>query len=397
MPKILCSGDLHCFWPTFSRMGEDGIPSRLRDWQRSAHALLRAAVEHKVSAALFPGDFFPNSRPSPAQILEVATLFECLEDEGVAVVGCKGNHDDLGPGQLSPVDVVGRFARHGNWGLTEPGIVHLEDLEVIVLPFVKAPQTDSDPAAAAQKTSALLMDIARGWFASADPSKPAVLMGHWAVSGCRLAAGNSLAATEPTLPLGDLQALPVRAVVMGHIHTPQVIATNPIVLHTGVLERHDFGEEKNECGCYIVDLDTQEVEFVELPARRFVTVKLDEAVLEWVAGGGAPDAPLAKWTADLNLVDDAIVRVVYQATEEQAKRIDHSTIIRALYDAGAHQVAGVYPEIVRSERTREASVTEATTPIEALGKWLNLRSDLSGDLRSKIVAAAGSLLKEVQA
>ncbi|MEW6104780.1 MAG: metallophosphoesterase [Bacillota bacterium] len=397
MPKILCSGDLHCFWPTFNRTDEDGIPSRLQDWRRSAQALLQAAIEHKVSAALFPGDFFPTSRPSPAQVLEVAQLFYRFEEEGIRVVGCKGNHDDLGPGQLSPVDLVARMAPDGRrWGWTQPGIERLPDLEVVVLPFTKAVKTDSDPAVAALETSQQLIQIARHWLAMADTSKPIVLMGHWAVSGCRLAAGNSLASTEPTLPLADLQTLPVRAAVMGHIHTPQVIAIDPVVLHTGVLERHDFGEEHNECGCYIVDLDTQEVEFVELPARRFLTVRLDEVALEGFANGEAAGT-VVKRCVDVGAVHGAIVRVVYQATEEQAKRVDHNAIIQALYNAGAHQVAGVYSEIIRSERTREASITETTGPLDALEKWLKLRTDLSDDMRSRVAQKARALIEEVRA
>jgi len=236
------------------------------------------------------------------------------------------------------------------------------------------------------------MDIARGWFASADPSKPAVLMGHWAISGCRLAAGNSLAATEPTLPLGDLQALPVRAVVMGHIHTPQVIATDPIVLHTGALERHDFGEEKNKCGCYIVDLDTQEVEFIELPARRFWTLELgdDQDVQAWLDG-------LIGTGDDFEAARDAIVRVVYRCTEELAARVDHSALLKRLEQESPHQIAGVYPEIIRSERVREASITETTGPLDALEKWLKLRSDLSDDTRARVYQKARALLEEVRA
>jgi|GEM_PF-7052092 len=396
MPKILCSGDLHCFWPTFNRIGEDGIPSRLQDWRRSARALLQTAIEHKVSAALFPGDFFPTSRPSPAQVLEVAQLFYRLEEEGIRVVGCKGNHDDLGPGQLSPVDLVARMAPDGRrWGWTRPGIEHLPELEVVVLPFVRAAKTDADPAVAAQETSQQLLQIARYQLAVTKEDKPSVLMGHWAISGCRL-AGNSLAITEPTLPLGELQSLPVRAVVMGHIHTPQVIATDPVILHTGVFERHDFGEEHNECGCYIVDLDTQEAEFVELPARRFLTVRLDEAALERLADGEAVSTVVAR-CVDVGLVHGAIVRVVYQATEEQVKRIDHNAIIQALYDAGAHQVAGVYPEIIRSERTREASITETIGPLDALEKWLKLRTDLTDAMRARVSEKARELFEEVMA
>lgn len=395
--KILCAPDLHCYWPNYSRTGEDGIPSRLADWRRTAEALVEAAVAHHVAAALFPGDFFPNSRPAPAQVLEVASLFRRLENEGVPVVGCAGNHDLLGPGQPSPVDVVARLAPDNfRWGLTQPGIVHLDGLEVVVLPSTKAVKTDADPATAAQQTSLQLLDIARYWLAMADPNLPAVLMGHWAVSGCRLAAGNVLAATEPTLPLGDLQALPVQAVVMGHIHTPQVISTNPLVLHTGVFERHDFSEEKNECGCYIIDLNTQANEWVELPARKFWTLDLDEDDIDWLAnkGGRAEDVVLDD-DRRRELVRDAIIRVRYCATEEVANKIDHAALIHVLEGAGAHEVAGVYPEITRGERARETSLTETTRPLEALEKWLALRSDLSEDLRTRVLTAADELLKEV--
>ncbi|MGE5594159.1 MAG: metallophosphoesterase family protein [Betaproteobacteria bacterium] len=391
MPKILCAPDLHAWWPTFNRVGEDGIPSRLQDWRRSAQALLKAAIEHKVSAALFPGDFFPTSRPSPAQVLEVAQLFYRLEEEGIRVVGCKGNHDDLGPGQLSPVDLVARMAPDGRrWGWTQPGIERLPDLEVVVLPFTKAVKTDSDPAVAALETSQQLIQIARHWLAMADTSKPIVLMGHWAVSGCRLAAGNSLASTEPTLPLADLQTLPVRAAVMGHIHTPQVIATDPVVLHTGVLERHDFGEECNECGCYVVDLDTQEAEFIELPDRRFWTLELrdDQDVEAWLNG-------LIGTGDDLKAARDAVVRVVYHCTEELAARVDHSALLKRLEQESPHQIAGIFPDITRSERAREASVTETTSPLEALEKWIATRADISERIRKSVVLAAQALLKEV--
>lgn len=386
--KILAAPDLHCFWPNYNRTGEDGTPSRLADWRRSAEAILHAAVEHRVAAALFPGDFFPNSRPAPAQVLEVATLFSCLEDEGILVVGCSGNHDLLGPGQPSPVDVVARLAPDGRrWGLTQPGIVDLGNLQVVVLPSTKAVKADTDPAVAAQETSQQLINIARYWLAMMDQTKPVILMGHWAVSGCRLAAGNVLAATEPTLNLGDLQSLPIQAAVMGHIHTPQVIALNPVVLHTGVLERHDFGEENVPCGCYIIDLDTQEAEWVELPARRFKTCEIAPDELPRLI-----DRP--EEVAAFSGIEDAIIRVTYQATEQQAKQVDHGAIIRALQAAGAFQVAGIYPEIIRSERAR-TNVTEATGPLEALDQWLALRDDLSDGLRFKVREAAEQLLKEV--
>lgn len=386
--KILAAPDLHCFWPNYSRTLEDGTPSRLDDWRRTASALADVAMAHRVAVALFPGDFFPNSRPAPAQVLEVVELFSRLEQLGISVVGCAGNHDLLGPGQPSPVDVVARFSPDGmRWGITKPSWVKLDGLNVVVLPSVKVPQTNGDPAAAAQELSEELIKVARALVAQAMDWKPqpTVLMGHWAISGCSLAAGNVLAAAEPTLPLGELQSLPVQAVVMGHIHTPQVLATNPLVLHTGTFERHDFGEEGIQPGCYVIDLDTQETEFIPLPARKFVTLDLNNL----------PPNTLDDKKRMAELVKDAVVRVKYRCTEEDAKFMDHTKIAQKINEAGAFMLAGIYPDIIRSERSREASINESTSPIEALKKWLALRDDISPELKAKVIAAAEGLIKEV--
>lgn len=381
--RVLAAGDLHCYWPTYSRICEDGIPSRLQDWRRSADALLHTAIKYGVKVAVFPGDYFPNSRPSPLQILEVAKLFQKFEETGIRVVGCKGNHDDLGPGQESPVDIVDRIGHdYSCWGISQPKLLQLDGLDIAVLPYVKGIQVGPN------EITDRLMAILRALIAQSEPAKPKIVIGHWAISGCRLAAGNSLSATEPTLPLGDLQALPVQAVIMGHIHTPQVVATNPIVLHTGILERHDFGEERNQCGCYILDLESQQWEFIELPARRFVTLEVPPEELPHLA-----ECP--EDIADREGIQEAVVRVTYRATEEQAKRLDHGAMIRALEAAGAHQVAGVFPEIINNGRTREASITETTGPLEALNRWLSLRGDISEDMQDRVRTAAASLLKEV--
>ena len=380
MAKIIACPDLHCFWPTYNRPGEDGTPSRLADWRRSMETIFHAARELDVQAILCPGDFFPNSRPSPAQIIEVIAWFAGFEEAGIPVVGCAGNHDLLGPGQPSPVDVVAMMAPdEQRWGWTKPGVTVLPEakLSVVVLPSIKVSGLDSDPAASAQALAGQLVDIARALCAQVvaeHPDYEIVLMGHWAVSGCRLAAGNSLAATEPTLPLGELQALPVKAVVMGHIHTPQLLSDRPIVLHTGTLERRDFSEEHNECGFWLIDTTEMRATFCPVPARMFATVEWPAAHVE---------------------VMGSVARAVYRATEEEAKAFDHGAIIKALEDAGAFLVAGVFPEIVRAERARAAGMTERTSPVEALEQWLNLQADITPETKERVLAAGQKMLEEV--
>jgi exonuclease SbcD len=400
--KVLAIPDLHCFYDNYSRVGEDGIPSRLSDFRQTSDAVVRLAVRERVDVAVAPGDYFVNPRPAPRAIIEVARMFSSLEEAGITVVGCNGNHDTPGPGQPGPVDVIATLGRSA-WGITSPQVVVANGLQVAVLPWAKPSafiQDAENVGDANQRTSEALLGIAHALSAQLDHTRQAILIGHWAVAGCQTSSGQVLFGEEPTLPLSELQALPFQAVIMGHIHKPQLwtgpgrpstihpgaVQLVPPVIHTGALTRRDFGEENDPRGAYIVDLDTREVAWHDLPTRRFLTIDLevgDENDIEHVLHGQPTSG--------------AIVRARYRANEEEAKRFDHGAILKALHDSGAYQVAGIFPEVDRGERGREASITESTGPIEALEKWLQLRSDISGDLRAKVMAEAATLLEEVQA
>jgi exonuclease SbcC len=190
------------------------------------------------------------------------------------------------------------------------------------------------------RTSAALVAIVRGLAAQIDQIRPAILIGHWAISGCQTSSGMTMVGGEPALPLGDLQSGPWRAVIMGHIHRPQVFPGDPVVLHTGAMERVDFGEERDPRGCYIVDTESGEATWHELPVRRFCTITLDDAEVHYVAGGAHAGIPLA---AHEDRVRDAICRVRYRVTSDQAQRIDNGGLVRALDAAGAKKSEIILP------------------------------------------------------
>jgi hypothetical protein len=97
------------------------------------------------------------------------------------------------------------------------------------------------------------------------------------------------------------------------------------------------------------------MKFMPIESRPFVTLT-----------GWEQDAD-ADFFGDLR---DAVVRVRYRATEEQARRIDHRKIEAALLDAGAWKVHSIQPEIVRAERARVAGIDEQMGPMEALGLYI---------------------------
>lgn len=390
MPRLLIAPDLHCWPEAYSHETPEG-PSRLLDWRRTAKALLDAATEWQVQVAVFPGDLWQTNRPSPAAVLEVAALFREFEARGVRVVACQGNHDAAGPGQAGPIALLGAIGGP-HWALTEPGVVDAAGVQIAVLPWTRPSALlladgSAEPAAVAQAVSEALVAIARGLAAQVDPGRPAVLVGHWALSGARASGGQALPATEPVLPVHELAALPFRAVAMGHIHRPQVLWEQPLVAHTGALERQDFGEEHDERKALIFDTDTGAYEWVELPARPLLTLRGD---LEY-----ASEPPL--WYEELaaEAVEhpDAIVRVVYRASEDIARLVDHDRIRQAV--SACHHLAGIYPEIVRSERVRAAGLTETTDPLQALRTWLSMRPELAPETRERVFVAARALMREV--
>jgi DNA repair exonuclease SbcCD nuclease subunit len=78
-----------------------------------------------------------------------------------------------------------------------------------------------------------------------------------------------------------LAAIGFDAVLAGHFHKHQVLSTHPLVAYAGSPYRTDFGEEHQTKGYLIVDVDeTVSMEFVETPARRFVTLHSLDALVD---------------------------------------------------------------------------------------------------------------------
>jgi hypothetical protein len=94
-------------------------------------------------------------------------------------------------------------------------------------------------------------------------------------------------------------------------------------------------------------------------------------------------------------VEDAIVRVHYSATSEQARRIDNAEIRAALARAGA-AVVKVEPDIVREDRVRVAAVTEELAPLDAYDLWKDAQ-ELAPDLALRARARLADHLETVAA
>lgn len=395
--RIMCLPDLHCWYETHSRV-VNGTPTRLSDWRKTADDVVAIAQTHQPDLILAPGDMFVTGNPPVEAILEVARLFERLE-KVAPVIGCQGNHDPEGWNKPGPVDLLQHLSKRGRWGYTQPGWVTVPTkhgyADVAVLPWTRPDALRMGAENQVGNVQAALSHIT--WALAAQlperqPGRVRILMGHWAVSGCQTANLAVLEGREPCLQLADLQAQGWDAVVMGHIHVPQQFPGTPVVIHTGALECRDFGEENDRRVVALIDTEEQTVEWVPYWYRRFWTLRLHPAQVQSMTDPANAGKELVM---DLSAAEDKICRIVYQATEEQHARMPNDQLIRALYTAGAHHVAGVYPEIIRATRARSEGLTERTSPREALQAWLAQRADLTDTMRAAVLSAADELEREV--
>jgi exonuclease SbcD len=372
--KLLCFADLH--------LGQGGqYPGRLDDQRDVLGRIAGIAVEHGVDGVLFAGDAFEGPTVPPEQLAVFADFVDVLHRLDIPILAITGNgKHDAAVRDTNGMAIFGHVP--GIEVCSQPGVHLFAGCMVAVLPWVHpgrliARAGRDVPRDEVNRIAAdLLIDVARDL--RQECVAPTILLGHWSVSGTALPAGLPVdELREPVLPAEALDELGYDHIVMGHIHRPQTICSNGF--YTGSPMPLNFGEEHVKHGVWILDTAETRVgftngpEFIPVSSPRFVTLDVDPADF------ADPDAA---W-CDADLVDDAIVRVRYTATTEQARRINAASIRAQLLATNARFVK-IEPQIVREQRARTA-VDEQVGELDALDLWLDA-SDYQGDrdlLRSR--------------
>ncbi|GIX45828.1 MAG: nuclease SbcCD subunit D [Candidatus Tectimicrobiota bacterium] len=402
--RLLHLADLHFGMENYGRLDPaSGLNRRLLDFARSTHYAIDYALEHGVHLALFAGDIYKHREPDPSWQREFARCVRRLVEARVPVVILVGNHDLPNTlGKANAVEIFDTLELPGVTVISKPvlhrldtpaGPVQVAGLPYLTRSFLLSREQYKDLPL--EEVNRLLVEKGEEmlrWLAEqVNPALPAILTVHGSVMGAVLSSEQSimLVGHDPILPLSALTNPVWDYVALGHIHRHQDLnpGGQPPVVYAGSLERIDFGEEHEEKGFVWAEVEKGHTTytFVPTPARPFVTLRLD-------ARQGDPLALLEQELARRDITG-AVVRVLLTVTPEQSAAIDERRLRERLH--AAYLVAGIVKEEVKAApRTRDAQLTEALGPLEALERYLRHHPQYA-PRQQALLARAQQLLQEL--
>ena len=188
-----------------------------------------------------------------------------------------------------------------------------------------------------------------------------------------------------------MEAAGYEAVLLGHIHRPQILNGLHNVFYSGAINAMNFNDEGQERGFWIHEFsDTGKLTKGHnciTPYRRFYTITWDTEEVEAYIREGVMYLHRLGFPED---VTDKIVRVRYSCTSEQKKQLNIPALQKDLYELGAFYVADIEAENA-IDVTNRGLLSEESDPTLNLKKYLEEKCFKNPD---KIVELAEPIIAE---
>jgi len=383
MVKLLHFADLHLGVENYGRIDPaTGLSTRLVDFLRAYDQVVDYALENDVSLVVFAGDAYKTRDPNPTYEREFARRIRRLSTAGIPTVLVAGNHDTPSAlGRAITVEIFATLEVENVHVAKKPEVIPIETkdghVQVVALPWV----TRSALVARDEYKNKNLEEINRlildritniiegpdGLISQLDPSLPTILAAHATVQGAVYGSERSvMLGQEVILPPSLTRNPAFDYVALGHIHKHQVLNEQPPVIYSGSIERIDFGEEREDKGFVVAEVERGRAtwQFVKTDARPFVTVEVD-------VRGDDPTAEILEAIA-AHEIEDAVVRIIIHTVAEKEPLINEDEIRRAL--AGAFHIAAIVKDVERKVRLRLGDQPiEEMTPRQMLERYFQVK------------------------
>ncbi len=380
MIRILHFADLHLGVENYGRLDpKTGLSTRLGDFLQAFDTLVEYALKNDIHLVLFAGDAYKGRKPSPTLQREFAKRIRRLAEAEIPVFLLVGNHDTpRAANRATSVEIFDTLAIRNVWVKDVPGTEVIETkggpVRVVALPWVSRSWLLSQEEYIGKSLLEVDSLIAEKWeriveneTEHLDQRIPALLVAHGTVFGAVYGSERSvILGQEIVIPRSAVTNPAFDYVALGHIHKHQVLNENPPVVYAGSMERVDFGEEGEEKGFVVVEIENGQArwEFIPLEARPFVTISVE-------AKGADPMSQILEALSHFE-VKEAIVRVLISTTAGAAPLIKEKEVRKSLGEA--FLVATVSKDVERTPRLRLGGRwVEEMPPQEVLERYLEAK------------------------
>jgi len=270
--KFVSFSDLHAHnFADFSQVDDVTGNSRLTDIVGCLDSILEYCLEHDIKWVLDAGDIFHKRKAVDTPIMNIVyNKIRNFSRHGIRVVMIPGNH-----------------TQYDNSDLPEHSIEQFKEIDgVHVLdrfePFYVYDSDDWDedimiyPVPYSKNAEMVKKEIDRYAFQTVNEGieKNSILLGHMGISGAFV--GKSSYAMADAFTVEDLFPHAFRFVSLGHFHKRQDLGGYSHVFYNGAPIQHNFNDEGQDKGFYVLDMATGEKEFVAIPNPKFMTIEVDE-------------------------------------------------------------------------------------------------------------------------
>jgi exonuclease SbcD len=381
--RLLHFADLHLGVENYGRMDPTtGLSTRLMDFLRVYDQVVDYALENDISLVVFAGDAYKTRDPNPTYEREFAQRIQRLSTAGIPTVLVAGNHDTPSAlGRAITVEIFATLEVENVHVAKKPEVIRIETkdgpVQIVALPWITRSALlarDEYKNKNLEEINQLILDKVinifegpEGLISQLDRTLPTILAAHATVQGAVYGSERSvMLGQEVILPPSLAKNPAFDYVALGHIHKHQVLNEQPPVIYSGSIERIDFGEEREDKGFVVAEVERGRAtwQFVKTDARRFVTIEVD-------VQSDDPTAEILEAIANRD-IEDAVVRIIIHTIAEKEPLINEDEIRRAL--AGAFHIAAIVKDVERKVRLRLGDQPiEEMTPRQMLERYFQVK------------------------
>ena len=382
--KVLHTADWHI--GQFKGPVEDGVNLRSLDTVKCLEYMVEKAREEQPDLVCISGDVFHQEQIGPVrysdEMVTATRIIDELSKVSKFVVVMRGTPNHDGAGQFR---VLTKMLEHNKKVavVTTPQVISTPIADIVCIPgFDKQEFRAKFPGLSADEENLTwtnyISEMVMGLRAQCSQTNivadmvPAILMAHYTVPGCNMESGQTsfFSNFEPVIPREALQTARFDAVLLGHIHRPQMLEGLENVFYSGAINTMNFNDEGQKRGFWIHEFEKKSLKkghFYETPYRKFQTIKWDkEDVAEYLRSGKMYLIEKDYTSSCM----DAIVRLQYSCDTEQKKALNIPVLQKDLYEIGAFYVADIEAESMMNITNRQL-LSEESDPLLNLKKWLD--------------------------